>query len=98
LTPPGSAEKKSDAKRPLLIVGIALLGVAAALFLAAALLASSALHVLVPWVFLAGALITLLYFVVRKVALAPEPPKRESMLFGQTTTMEEPRKRDDHRH
>ncbi|MEJ6023956.1 hypothetical protein [Ramlibacter sp. PS4R-6] len=95
-----------DPRRPVLIGGVCLLGASAALYVAALLLAAAthpglreaagAFRALSPWVLLAGVLLTVLYFVVNRLADAPTQRQPDSMLYeeGETTTMEEPPPRD----
>ena len=76
-----------DPRRPLLLAAIALLVAAGVLFLFGSVATS--------WVALAGTVLLLLYFIVRRAALAPPPDDRDSMMFGQSTTMEEMPSRSD---
>jgi len=51
------------------------------------------LDTVAPWVVLAGSVLTLLYFVVRRAA-KPATDARESALFDPSTQLEEPPKPD----
>lgn len=73
---------RRDPRRPILVAAICLLG-------ASGVSALAGLHALSPWFLLAGALLLLLWFVVRKVAATPVS-KEESMLFGQSTSIQMP--------
>jgi hypothetical protein len=83
--------RRKDPQRPLLVGGVALLGVAAGLYF-------GGLRGVAQWLVLAGALLCFLYFVIRRTAAVPEASKHpESALFGQSTSMEaqlDPDKRD----
>lgn len=72
--------QRRDPRRPVLVAALCLLG-------ASGVSALAGLRALSPWFLLAGALLLLLWFVVRKVASTPVS-KEESMLFGQSTSME----------
>ncbi|HUR90215.1 MAG TPA: hypothetical protein VMZ74_14090 [Ramlibacter sp.] len=48
-----------------------------------------ALRSLVTWFALAGTVVVLLYFVVRRAATAPELDKRDATLFPQSTMMDD---------
>lgn len=43
-----------------------------------------------PWIVLAGSIMTVFYFVVRRAAKAPEPDARESVMFDESTQLGEP--------
>ena len=89
--------RKPDPRRPLLIGGMLLMAVGAALELwSRSRPAGGLLDELGPWVVLVGSMTTLLYFVVRRAAKAPEVDrdKRESVLFDQSTQMEDPSRTD----
>jgi hypothetical protein len=74
-------------RRPVLIAGIALIAIGAALFIASLALASSRVRVLSPWLGLAGVLLVLVWFVLDRLAVPPAKPKKpESLLFGPSTT------------
>ena len=92
--------RQPDPKRPLLIAGVALVAIGAGLEIASRTQpAGGWLDLLAPWIMLAGSVLTLLYFVVRRAATSREPDrdKRESMLFGQSTTMQAPPSDEDER-
>lgn len=74
---------RRNPRLPLLVAAVCLLG-------ASAVSALAGLRTLSPWFLLAGALLLLLWFVVRRAASTPVGPKEESMLFGQSTSMEMP--------
>ena len=79
-------------RRPLLIGGLCLLGAGLALYVA------DGLPAVRHWLMLAGALVTLLYFVLARAAKAPgEGRKAESMLYeeGQSTMMDDMSQRKD---
>ena len=72
-------------RRPLLIGGACLLAAGAALF------ATGALPWLAPWLVLAGGLMAALFFVLSRVAKAPEGRDAQSILYeeGNTTMLDE---------
>jgi hypothetical protein len=71
-----------DPRRPLLVGGIALLGVAVGLYF-------GGLRDIAQWLALPGVILCLLYFVIRRSAKTPEGSRHpESALFGQSTSME----------
>jgi hypothetical protein len=81
-----------DPRRPLLIGGIALLLVAALLF--AASFAVPALRDFVTWLALAGSLVLLVYFVVRRAANAPDSDRRGTTVFAPSTMLDDSMNRD----
>ena len=85
--------RPKDPKRPLLVGGLLLMALGAGLEIWSRTQPPGGIvDSLAPWLVLAGSMLTLLYFVVRRAAKAPVPDrdKRESMLFGQSTQMEDP--------
>jgi len=82
--------RQRDPKRPLFLAGVVLMALGAALEVWSRTRPPGGwLDVVAPWVVLAGSVLTLLYFVVRRAAKAPPPEKRESVLFDQSTQMDE---------
>lgn len=87
------------ARRAVLIVAVCLLAASAALFAAAALLQLSPdtslrragvdLRAIVAYPLLGGVLFAVLYFVIQKAAHEAEADGPKSMVFGDSTTMQE---------
>ena len=90
-----ASRKAADGRRRILAGGLAMLGIAAALWLVSHIFAGeprwasfvAIAPLLARWAVLIGAILLFLYFAVRKpsesVIVMPEDP----MAFGQTTTM-----------
>jgi hypothetical protein len=88
--------KAADARRRVLAGGLAMVGVAAALWLAAAVFKGedgwetvvAVAPVLARWALLVGALLLFLYFAVRKATPSMLDAREDpTAAFGQTTTM-----------
>lgn len=79
-----------DPKRPLLYGGAGLMAAGAALEVASRFRPPGGVFdTIAPWLVLAGSVLTLLYFAVRKAARAPEPNTRDSALFDPSTQMDD---------
>jgi hypothetical protein len=83
---------RKDPKRPLLIGGVALLVLAALMF--AASFAMPVLRDVVTWLALAGSLVLLVYFVVRRAANAPDSDRHGSTMFQPSTMLDDSMNRD----
>jgi hypothetical protein len=79
-TPP----RPKDPRKPILLLGIVLLMASAASY------AVETLRLLSPWFLLAGAVLVLLYFVLRKVAATPATKRGESTMFKDSTQLGDP--------
>ena len=87
-------------RRALVFTGIGFLCAGLLCYAAGRYLAASAdvaqrtlgqgLLVPVPWLFLGGTVTVLLFLVVRRAAQPPVMKDRESMLFGESTTLQAP--------
>jgi hypothetical protein len=83
MSPPRPRPK--DPRRPILIAGLGLLAVSAGLYAAPASRAFS------PWFLVAGAVLVLLYFVLRRVAAAPGTRRAaDTTLFRDSTQLGDP--------
>ena len=84
-----------DPKRPLLIGGVVLMAVGAGLEVGSRYQPPGGLlDTVSPWVVLAGSILTVFYFVVRRAASAPQPDRRESVVFDDSTQMDDPTRGD----
>ena len=90
------SRKAADGRRRILAGGLAMLGVAAAIWLVSHVFAGeprwAAFVAMAPllarWALLIGAILLSLYFAVRKTPATSMPaPPEDPMAFGQTTTM-----------
>ena len=79
-----AAPRTKDPRRPILVIGLILLVVSAALY------AADGLRMLSPWFLLAGVVLVLLYFVLRKVAATPATQRSESTMFKDSTQLGDP--------
>jgi hypothetical protein len=94
-----SDDRASNPRRPVLIAGLGLLGLSAAVFLTAVLFAAGAQPVLEElagtlrgvsvWLLLAGIVVMLLWFILTQLARAPVVKKSESTLFTESTQLGE---------
>ena len=104
-----ASRKAADGRRHILSGGLAMLGVAAALWLASHVFAGeprwagfvAMAPLLARWALLIGAILLFLYFAIRKPATPVIVPPEDPMGFGQTTTMfhegdAEPSRREPH--
>lgn len=79
-----TSPRPKDPRKPILLLGIVLLAASAASY------AVDTVRVLSPWLLLAGAVLVLFYFVLRRVAATPATKRSESTMFRDSTQLGEP--------
>lgn len=97
---PGRTPPPPDPRRPVLVAGLGLLGLSAAVFLTCLMMDSPDYPALAPiagtlravglWLLLAGALLILLWLVVYRLARLPVTRRSESTLFSESTQLGDP--------
>jgi hypothetical protein len=87
----GKARKAANAQRQILLASIGLFALGAALFVASVLVAhapaAAVMRAAAPRAAFVGALLLLLYLVVRRAAAPRRGKHADSIVFGQSTTM-----------